>query len=201
VTIDLATRGPAGAVDVRVASAADGAPLANAYVHVGPRQDAKIALPDGKTGLQRALLRLTDEKGAASFSAVAPGASPVVIELQGYGRFEGVVEVTAGKTAPTLEVKLTKLEPLAARLAAMRISFNFVGARPGEVVRFINVAKQTSIVIDPAFAPELDGKTVTLQVTDRPLDEALRAFCDAIGGAIRIDPRSAEVVFITAAKR
>jgi hypothetical protein len=145
-------------------------------------------------------MRNTDDKGLATFPAVASGPCPVTVDLRGYQRFTGSVDVEARKSSPTLEVRLAKLLPIEERLASMRISFNFTGASPQEVVKFINDAKQLNIVIDPALARTLDNRTITLSVSDRPVDEALRALCDAIGATLKIQ-KGSEVVFITAAKR
>jgi RNA polymerase sigma-70 factor (ECF subfamily) len=199
VTCDLTTRGAAGAASVRVTDA-DGNPMPTTWVYVGRRDDLTTKLPDGRTTQVRALQGLTDKNGVATFPAVPPGASPVVVEPRGFVPFQGTVEIVASKTAPQLDVKLAKKSPLSERLAAQRISFTFSGARPAEVVRFVNTVAQLNVILDPALQSKLDAATVSLSATDRPLDEALRAFCGQIGAKLVVRDKE-DIVWITTDKR
>jgi len=60
------------------------------------------------------------------------------------------------------------------KLRTDRISFNFTGAPFGDVIRFINDAKQLNIVVDPAVAPELDSIPITLNLQDVTIETALK---------------------------
>jgi len=200
VTCDLATRGAAGSATVRVTDA-DGKPLQNVWVLVDPHYETESKPAKRPTSVVRDLRGLTNKEGVATFPAVAPGSTPVVVEQRGFEPVRAAIEVAAGKATPQIELKLVKKQSLAERLAGMRITFHFAGANPGEVVRFINDSKQLNIVLDPALAMTLRDRSISLSVDDRPIDETLRALCHEIGDAKIVVSEKSDVVFITADKR
>jgi RNA polymerase sigma-70 factor (ECF subfamily) len=201
VTCDLATRGVAGSVSVHVATDADGAAVAKTLVSLGSRQDLKATLPDGRPAVQRALLRYTDEKGVATFAAVSPGSSAVVVQVPGYERFEGTIEAVAGKASPVLEVRLVKKPSLEERLKGKRASLNSPGLRLSDILGYLHTLTGVVFVVDPALAETLGGRTITLTVTDRPLDELLRELCAQIGNAKYELREKDDAVWITVDKR
>jgi hypothetical protein len=171
VTVDLALRGPSGALVVRVRS--DAGPVAGAKVAVRNSVEAADVSPQEI---------VTDADGTATFTDVAPGAARIDVALAGYTvETPGApADVVAGKSAD-VNVHVVKKPPLEAQLDQLRVSFNFQGATFGDVVKFLNDAKQLSIVIDPAIAQELDEVGVTLKLEDVSMTTALRTLCK-VGG-------------------
>ena len=81
------------------------------------------------------------------------------------------------------------------KLRSDRISFNFQGANFGEVVKFINDAKQMSVVVDPAVAPELESVPISLNLQDVTVDTALLTMTKLAGNLTYVV--QGPVVFIT----
>jgi len=183
VTCDLATRGAASSVTVRVTSDPDGVAMAGAWVSLGSREDVKSTPADGRAAVDRRLFRSTDKAGVATFAAVRPGSSPVVVQVQGYERFEGTIESAAGKASPVFEVRLAKKPSLEERLKGKRVSLNAAGLRTTDILGYLNRVTGVVFVVDPALAETARNPSITLTVADRPLDELLRELCAQIGNA------------------
>ena len=81
-----------------------------------------------------------------------------------------------------------------------RISFNFVGSRPPDVVKFINDAKQMNVIIDPAVSERLRTVDLSLEVKDVSVREALRALCEQIGGVTFDVHEKEEIVWLHAVR-
>jgi hypothetical protein len=197
VTLDLATRGAAGSLTVRVSS--DAGPLSGVVVAVGLRQDVRVDLPDGRAAVQRARWALTDAQGAATFAGVDVGEVSVSAKLRHYEAVERKVAVEAGQ-AKEVDVHLVKAPPLEERLASKHVTFNFTNAHPAEIVQFINETAALNVVIDPAFAMTLRDRSVTLSSANLTLADALRAVCNEMGATYKVREEQ-DVVWITAAKR
>ncbi len=83
------------------------------------------------------------------------------------------------------------------QLRTGRISFNFQGANFAEVIKFINDAKQMSIVVDPAVAPELESVPISLNLQDVSIETALKQMTKLAGNLTYVI--QGPVVFITKA--
>jgi type II secretory pathway component GspD/PulD (secretin) len=81
------------------------------------------------------------------------------------------------------------------KLRTDRISFTFSGANFGEVVKFINDAKQMNIMVDPAVAAELESIPITLNLQDVTVENALKNLVRA-GGSLTYVVQGT-VVYIT----
>jgi type II secretory pathway component GspD/PulD (secretin) len=83
------------------------------------------------------------------------------------------------------------------KLRTDRISFNFTGANFGEVIRFINDAKQLNVVVDPAVAPELESIPISLNLQDVSIETALKTLTKSTANLTYVVQGT--VVFITKA--
>jgi RNA polymerase sigma-70 factor (ECF subfamily) len=200
VTIELATRGPGGGVKVRVVADADGKAIASAQVLVGLPGGALTADPRGAIDRYPGRLLSTDEQGFASANDVQPGSRKLIALCKGYVQASADVEIVAGRTAE-VTLRMSVKAPLAERLKSMRVSFNFQAARAGEIVKFLNDAKQLSIVVDPALAPSLEDLPVTLRLEDVSVATALNMLCKLFGGTEYVIDEESDVVFLRAAKK
>jgi uncharacterized protein (UPF0248 family) len=81
------------------------------------------------------------------------------------------------------------------KLRTDRISFSLSGGTFGDAVKYINDAKQMSIVIDPTVSAELEAVPVTLNLQDVSVENALRNLVK-LGGNLTYVVQG-PVVFIT----
>jgi type II secretory pathway component GspD/PulD (secretin) len=81
------------------------------------------------------------------------------------------------------------------KLRTDRISFSFTGANFGEVIRFINDAKQLNVVVDPAVAPELESIPISLNLQDVTIETALKTLTKSTANLTYVVQGT--VVFIT----
>ncbi len=198
VTVDLAVGGPAGTLTVRVVS--DAGPAAGASVSVRAKPDSAAPRAPGTVGGADAVYTATcDETGTATLSGLPVGDVQVAATCPGL-ESAAVPAAVAFRSRTDVEVRLAAKTTLSQRLAQKRITFDFAGAAAAEVVAFINDGAGLSVVIDPALAPKLEGRGVTLAVRDEPVAEALRRLCEQIGGVELVVNDAADVVFIRAVK-
>jgi hypothetical protein len=175
--MDFALRGAAGSLSVRVLG--ESGPLPGVTVSLGP--DAPVTREDERGLTQALLTETTDERGYAVFEGVKPGPVTATARLAGYDDAQATVGVTAGSRAEA-EIRLVPKTDLKTKLEKEHISFNFSGASAVDVVKFINDAKQLSIVVDPAIAPRVQSAEINLELKDVPIAQALRSLCEQIGG-------------------
>jgi len=187
VTVDLATRGRAGALVVRVDR--DGAPLDKTWVTLSP-------LPNGAP--PGSGLAFTDAKGVATFQGVAPGDAAATVKLPGHEPATAAAVIEAGKAAE-VALHLVKKPPLQERVDKARVTVNVADLTVGDLVSHLTRTTNVNIALSPALMEKRPQK-VAMNLADVPLKQALTDLCTQIGATFEVRDDK-DVVWIVPAKR
>jgi len=186
-TLDLATRGRAGALVVRVD--AGGSPLDRTPVTLAP-------LPAGAP--PGAGVLFTDGKGVATFQGVAPGDATATVKQPGFETVTANAVVEAGK-AVEVAIHLVKKAPLSERIDKARVTVNVTEMSVHDVVSYFMRVTNVNIVLSPALM-ETSPRKIALNLSDVSLTQALNDLCTQIGATFETRDDK-DVVWIVPAKR